>query len=207
MPSLTTVALFALATLLLTASPGPGVFYVLARTLSQGRTAGFASMFGIEFGEVLWLAAAGTGLAALLTASTTLLTILRLGGAAYLIYLGVQRWRHLESLATPRPAPIPRLFTQGLITQLLNPKVVLFFAAFLPAFISPTSAIAPQVAVLGLVYIGIALCVDTTYVLAAAAVSRRFTASNVAQKRFGRVAAATYVTLGLAAIAVNERPS
>src|ERR1051325_2041499 len=113
MPSLTTVALFALATLLLTASPGPGVFYVLARTLSQGRTAGFASMFGIEFGEVLWLAA-----------STTLLTILRFGGAAYLIYLGVQRWRHLESLATPRPAPIPRLFTQGLITQLLNPKVV-----------------------------------------------------------------------------------
>src|SRR5437016_5196433 len=91
--SATTLLLFGLATLLLTVSPGPGVLYVTARTLSQGRRAGFASMLGIESGEVAWLAAAATGVAALLSASVQALTILRFAGAAYLIYLGVQRWR------------------------------------------------------------------------------------------------------------------
>src|SRR5256886_15552632 len=89
---LTTVLLFALATFLLTVSPGPGVLYVTARSLAQGRRAGFASMFGIEFGEVVWIAAAATGVAALLPASPAALGALRLGGAAYLVYLGLPRW-------------------------------------------------------------------------------------------------------------------
>ena len=92
-PSLTTFLLFALATFLLTVSPGPGVLYVTARSLAQGRAAGFASMFGIEFGEVVWLAAAATGVAALLSTSAAALDILRGAGAAYLVYLGIQRWR------------------------------------------------------------------------------------------------------------------
>ena len=77
MPAPATLALFALATALLTASPGPGVLYVTARALSQGRKAGFASMFGIESGEVVWIAAAATGVAALLAASVSALTVLR----------------------------------------------------------------------------------------------------------------------------------
>jgi threonine/homoserine/homoserine lactone efflux protein len=162
-PSLTTLALFGLATLILTATPGPGVLYVWARSLAQGRRAGFASMFGIEAGEVVWLAAAATGLAALLAASAAALTFVRFAGAAYLIVLGIQRWRKTEALVTPERAPMGIIFAQGLITQLLNPKVAVFFVALLPQFMNTSHPIAPQVAVLGSVYIAIALLVDTSY--------------------------------------------
>ena len=205
MPSTTTVLLFALATFLLTVSPGPGVLYVMARSLAQGRRAGFASMFGIEFGEVAWIAAAATGVAALLSASVTALDALRFAGAAYLVYLGIQRWRQAGVVTAPLPAPLGRIFLQGFVTQLLNPKVAVFFIAFLPQFLNSAQSIAPQVMVLGAVYVAIAIAVDATYVLAAAAVSRRFMRSRAAQARTGRVAAATYVALGLAAAATGVR--
>lgn len=205
MPSPATVLLFALATALLTASPGPGVLYVTARSLVQGRRAGFASMFGIELGEVVWILTTATGVAALLAASITALTALRFAGAAYLIYLGIQRWRHTETVLTPRAAPLGRIFAQGFVTQLLNPKVAVFFIAFLPQFLNTRQPIAPQIAVLGVVYIAIAIAVDATYVLAAAAVSRRFIQSRAAQRNTGRAAAATYIALGLAAAATGVR--
>lgn len=202
---MTTVALFALTTLLLTASPGPGVLYVAARTLSQGRRAGFASMFGIESGEVVWLIASATGIAALLAASVSALTVLRFAGAAYLIYLGVQRWRTAEIPATPSPARLGRIFAQGFVTQILNPKVAVFFVAFLPQFLNPAQPIAPQVALLGVVYVAVAIAVDVTYVLTWSAISRRFMGSRLAQRRTGRVAAVTYFALGLAAAATGAK--
>src|SRR5881409_1920582 len=171
MPAVTTMLLFALATFLLTVSPGPGVLYVTARSVSQGRRAGFVSMFGIEAGELAWIAAAATGVAALLSASAEALNFLRFAGAAYLIYLGIQRWREVERLSPPQPARLGAMFAQGFLTQLVNPKVAVFFVAFLPQFLDPARAIAPQVIVLGAVYIAIAVAVDTCYVLAAAAVS------------------------------------
>ena len=200
-----TLLLFALATLLLTASPGPGVLYVTARSVAQGRRAGFVSMFGIESGEVVWLAATATGLAALLAASVTALSVLRFAGAAYLIYLGVQRWRQAEDMATPPRAALGQVFVQGLVTQLVNPKVAVFFVAFLPQFLTPNAPIAPQVLVLGAVYIAVALMVDVSYVLAASALGRRFLRSATAQKRAGRGAAATYVALGVTAAATGLR--
>jgi threonine/homoserine/homoserine lactone efflux protein len=205
MPHPTTVALFALATFLLTVSPGPGVLYVTARSLTQGRRAGFASMFGIEFGEVVWLAAAATGVAALLAASVGAVTVLRFAGAAYLIYLGIQRWRQVGAVYAPPRAPLGRIFVQGVVTQLLNPKVAVFFVAFLPQFLDTRQPIAAQVAVLGVVYVAIAIVVDVTYVMSASAVSSRFMRSRVAQVRTGRVAAATYVALGVAAAATGVR--
>ena len=205
MPTLTTLLLFGLATLLLTATPGPGVLYVWARTLAQGRRAGFASMFGIESGEVVWLIAAAAGVAALLSESLAALTVVRFAGAIYLILLGVQRWRAVGLPVVPEPTPVGRIFAQGLVTQLLNPKVVVFFVAFLPQFLNPAQPIALQVAVLGVVYIAVALVVDTSYVMTAAAVSRRFLKSPVAQNRMGRLSAATYVALGLAAGATGAK--
>jgi len=202
-PSLTTFLLFALATFLLTVSPGPGVLYVTARSLSQGRAAGFASMFGIESGEVVWIAAAATGLAALLSTSTYALGVLRWAGAAYLVYLGVQRWRQAEEPPSPRRAALPTIFAQGLVTQILNPKVAVFFVAFLPQFLNPAQPIPVQVAALGAVYVGIAVAVDTSYVLAASAISKRLLSSRTVQRRTGRVAAATYVALGVAAAATG----
>ena len=207
MPAPTTLLLFALATFLLTVTPGPGVLYVTARSVSQGRRAGFASMFGIETGEVAWIIAAATGVAAVLSASTQALDVLRFGGAGYLVYLGIQRWREVERPATPEPARLSRVFIQGVVTQLVNPKVAVFFVAFLPQFLNPSEPIAPQVAFLGAVYVAVAVAVDTSYVLAASAVSARFMRSATAQRRSGRIAAGTYVALGLAAAASGiKRP-
>ena len=204
-PAPATLALFAIATFLLTVSPGPGVLYVVARSVSQGRAAGFASMFGIESGEIVWIAAAATGVAALLATSEDALGVLRYVGAAYLIYLGVQRWREVEQPASPARASLPAIFGQGVVTQLVNPKVAIFFVAFLPQFLDPSRALAPQVAVLGIVYVAIAIAVDTCYVLTASAVARRLMRSAIAQRRTGRVAAVTYVALGVAAAASGVR--
>jgi threonine/homoserine/homoserine lactone efflux protein len=207
MPSLTTLVLFAVATLILTVSPGPGVIYVVSRSLAQGRRGGFASMLGIESGEVVWLLAAATGMAALLAASRDALTFLRFAGAAYLIVLGIQRWRHVGELVVPQRQPIGRIFAQGLLTQLLNPKVAVFFVAFLPQFLSVSQPIAPQVVALGAVYLAIAVMVDLTYVITAAAVSSHFLQRRALQKRTNQFAAATYIALGVAAGALGEKPA
>jgi threonine/homoserine/homoserine lactone efflux protein len=164
-------------------------------------------MFGIESGEVIWLVAAATGLAALLSASGAALIVLRFAGAAYLIFLGIQRWRQVGTVAVPERAPIGRIFTQGVVTQLLNPKVAIFFVAFLPQFLNPSQPIAPQVLVLGIVYLAIALVVDTSYVLTASALSRRFLQKPAAQIASGRIAAVTYIGLGIAAAALGYKPS
>lgn len=205
MPGVATLLFFALATLILTVSPGPGVLYVTARSLAQGRKAGFASMFGIEAGEVVWIAAAATGVAALLAASVSALTFLRFAGAAYLIFLGVQRWRHADTSVTPLPARLGRVFAEGFVTQLLNPKVAVFFVAFLPQFLDLAQPIGRQVAILGAVYIAIAIAVDASYVMGAAAISQRFVRSRPAQRRAGRVAGVTYIALGLVAAATGVK--
>jgi len=204
-PSVATMLLFGLASFILTVSPGPGVLYVAARSLAQGRRAGFASMFGIESGEVVWIAAAATGIAAVLAASVSALTFLRFAGAAYLIFLGVQRWRDAGASITPEPARLGRVFAQGFVTQLLNPKVAVFFVAFLPQFLNPAQPIGPQVAVLGAIYVGIAIAVDASYVMSAAALSKRLPQSAAARRRTGRVAAAGYLALGLAAAATGVK--
>jgi threonine/homoserine/homoserine lactone efflux protein len=192
-----TLAWFAIVVFAITVTPGPGVLYVTARAVSQGRRAGFASMIGIETGDVVWILAAAAGVAALLSASEGALTFLRLGGAAYLIFLGVQRWRHSDSVEVPGAAPLGRLFAQGVVTQLLNPKVAVFCVALLPQFIDPSRPIAPQVTLLCVVYVGIAVAVDTAYVLASSAIARRLFASRLAQRRTAQAGAATYVALGL----------
>ncbi len=196
-----TLVLFGIATFILTVSPGPGVLYVTARSLAQGRRAGFLSMLAIEAGEVVWIAAAATGVAALLATSVSALTFLRFAGAAYLLYLGLQRWRHSENIQAPPRAELGTIFVQGFVTQLLNPKVALFFVAFLPQFLDTAHAVAPQVITLGAIYIAIAIAVDGCYVLMASALARRFARSPSAQKTTGRVAAVTYSVLGLAAAA------
>jgi len=138
-------------------------------------------------------------------ASVSALTFLRFAGAAYLIYLGVQRWRSAEMFTAPAPGRIATIFAQGVITQILNPKVAVFFIAFLPQFLNPSQAIGPQVALLGVVYVAVAIAVDVTYVLASSAVARRFMNSHVAQRRTGRIAAVTYLALGVAAAATGAK--
>jgi threonine/homoserine/homoserine lactone efflux protein len=105
----------------------------------------------------------------------------------------------------PAAAPLARLFAQGLVTQILNPKVALFAVALLPQFLDPSRPIAPQVALLGAVYIAIAVAVDSAYVLASAALARKLIGSRVAERRTAHASAATYIALGVATAVSGAR--
>jgi threonine/homoserine/homoserine lactone efflux protein len=200
MPSASTLWVFSLATLVLVAMPGPGVLYLVGRTLDQGRRAGVASMLGIESGELVHVVAAAVGLSALLAASATALDVVRYAGAAYLIVLGIRRWRagaEPQAPVAPQRASARRIFAQGLVVQVLNPKVAIFFLAYLPQFLDPSAPVAPQVLLLGVVYLAIAMASDGVYVILASLAARRLRNSEAAQRRMARASAATYVGLGM----------
>jgi len=152
-----TLLLFVTAGLVLNFTPGPDLLYITARSLGQGWRAGAASAFGIAAGCLVHTAAAALGVSVLLRASPVAYDVLRLAGAAYLIFLGVQALRPHRAAAgisALPPASQRRVFWQGFVTNVLNPKVALFFLAFLPQFADPArGAFALQVLVLGLIFI------------------------------------------------------
>ena len=139
-----TLAIFALASAALIAVPGPAVIYIVTRSIHQGRRAGVASVLGIEVGALVHVAAAAVGLSALLASSALAFSVVKYAGAAYLIGLGL--WtlvsgRHNET--DPRAVPevrLRRVFAQGVLVNAFNPKVALFFLAFLPQFVDPDAA-------------------------------------------------------------------
>ena len=171
MPSPGLLVVFAIATLLvLTVTPGPGVLYVVGLIDRRPHGLVSASMARqIETGEALYIAAAGLGLTAVLATSAIALSVVRFAGAAYLVVLGIRAWRHPESedASDDKPASHWAAYGRGLVVQLLNPKVAVFFVAYFPQFIRPGQAIAPQVLVLGCIYLVIAVVIDTGYVLLA----------------------------------------
>jgi threonine/homoserine/homoserine lactone efflux protein len=208
LPSLPLLAAFLAAAFVLAVTPGPGVLYVVTRTLSQGRASGFASVAGVAIGNLGNAAAASVGLAALLASSATLFEVLRYAGAAYLFYLGVQALRR-GSAATSSSATQAshwQVLRQGTLVALLNPKTTLFFAAFLPQFMQPTSAPVLQALALGSIFVGLAAVSDCTYVLAAAAIYPALQASPKGIG-LGRYAAAlVYFLLSIYAAVAGSRP-
>lgn len=141
MPDLTTITLFVLASLMLHLTPGPDVLYILARSIGQGRRAGVVSSLGLGAGYLVHTTAAALGLSALLRSSALAYDVVRYLGAAYLVYLGLRtllsREETLEQRSLPR-ATHSAIFRQGVLTAVLNPKVALFFLAFLPQFVDPS---------------------------------------------------------------------
>ena len=137
----TDLALFVVSGLLLNVTPGPDTLYILGRTAAQGRRAGSVAALGIGAGCLVHILAAAMGLSALLAASATAFTVLKWIGAGYLLYVGVSFLlappRAAAAAAPLDPAPLFTVFLQGLLTNVLNPKVALFFLAFLPQFIAP----------------------------------------------------------------------
>jgi threonine/homoserine/homoserine lactone efflux protein len=157
MIELHSLALFLAAGLALNFTPGPDMLYVAARGASEGRAAGIVSALGIGVGTLVHIALVAGGLAALLAAVPVAYLIVRLGGAAYLIYLGIRALRaspsSTEAATELQPASLGAIFRQGVLTNVLNPKVALFFLAFLPQFIDPSRGHpAFQVIVLGLLF-------------------------------------------------------
>jgi threonine/homoserine/homoserine lactone efflux protein len=176
-PDAASIGVFALAALALLLTPGPAVLYIVARSVEQGRLAGLVSVCGITTGTLVHVLAAALGLSALLASSALAFSAVKYAGAAYLIYIGVRRI--LDRAAAPAaPGGLPRrslgrLYRDGFVVNLLNPKTALFFLAFLPQFIDPSRGGAPfQVVFLGLLFALMGLASDGLYALAAGAAGR-----------------------------------
>jgi threonine/homoserine/homoserine lactone efflux protein len=206
MPDATTYGLFVAAALALLLVPGPAVFYVVARSVEGGRTTGLVSVLGVELGTLVHVVFAAIGLSAVLVSSATAFTVVKWLGAAYLVYLGLQ---HLlahdedkEELPTDGAARLPRVFTQSVLVQVLNPKVALFFLAFLPQFVDPSRGAAwTQVVVLGATVAALGLFTDGVYALAGGTVAdwlkRRSAGSGLWRVR-RYVSGVIYLALGAA---------
>src|SRR3954469_5474399 len=157
-PDLTQVALYFVAALLLAITPGPGIFYVAARTLSGGRAEGIASSFGTGLGGMAHVVAGSLGVSAIVLASAELFTALKLIGAAYVVWIGLRTFQAARREAVTALAGGPatpaigarRAFREGVMVEALNPKTAAFFLAFVPQFVDPAQgSVAVQFVVLG----------------------------------------------------------
>jgi len=170
-PNHTSLLIFVSTAALLLAIPGPAVLYIVGRSIGQGRNAGLVSALGIGVGTLIHTAAAAVGLSALLVSSATAFSVVKYLGAAYLVYLGIQRLRSKESLAaasdTREPqATLARVFSQGIVVNVLNPKTALFFFAFLPQFIDPARGhVATQILSLGILFAVMGTTSDSLWAL------------------------------------------
>jgi threonine/homoserine/homoserine lactone efflux protein len=204
-PSPSTLAVFCAAALALIVVPGPAVTYIVTQSIDKGRAAGLVSALGIASGGLVHVAAAVVGLSALLASSATAFTIVKVVGAVYLIAIGIRRLlaRHEDGAeAEPEPAPgAPgRLFVQGVVVNVLNPKTALFFLAFLPQFVDPgRGSVAAQVAVFGVTFVLIAVISDSTYALIAAALAGKLRASERARRLRRCLTGGIFVVLGATA--------
>ena len=154
---ITTIGLFALASILLAITPGPDMIYIATRSIAQGRNAGVVSALGVHTGVLIHTCAAALGLSALIAASTMAFSTVKYAGAAYLIYIGIQTFLskpeklQVESIARVK---LSQAFRQGLLVNLLNPKVILFFLSFLPQFVDPARGnVSLQLFMLGILLI------------------------------------------------------
>lgn len=201
---------FAGASLLLAITPGPAVVYIVARTVAQGRASGLSSVMGVALGNLANALAAALGLAALFAVSSAAFAAVKWAGAAYLVYLGIRMWRATPaatSVASPVPAQsLRRVFRDGFLVALLNPKTTLFFAAFLPQFMDAHGSPLMQTLALAGVFIAIAGCTDVVYVLAASLIAPHMARAARHGRWANRLAGTSFIGLGLLT-ALGSRPS
>jgi threonine/homoserine/homoserine lactone efflux protein len=173
MPPASHLLAFGLVSFVLIVVPGPNVLFVISRSLMLGRAAGVGTAFGGQLGVYAQVAAVAFGIGALVQRSVALFSVIKLAGAVYLAYLGVQAIRHRRVLGTALQAPavrksIRRIIGDGIAVGLTNPKSIVFFAAVLPQFAEPSAGHVPaQMLLLGAVFMAIAVLCDSTYALAA----------------------------------------
>ena len=170
-PSWPLLSAFLVASLILAVTPGPGVFYIVTRSVAQGRRHGLASVAGVAMGNLGNAIGASVGLAALFAVSSLAFAAVKYAGALYLLYLGVQALRGSNANGAARyaaPAQLGRVFRDGFAVALLNPKTTIFFAAFLPQFMSTETAPLAQSIALGSLFVVIAAVTDSAYAISAA---------------------------------------
>lgn len=215
MPDLTQLALYFAAALVLAVTPGPGIFYVAARTLAGGRAEGVASSCGTGLGGMVHVLAGSLGVSAIVLASAELFTALKLIGAVYLIWLGLRTFRSARrdapaglggGPAVPSTGPW-RAFREGVLVEALNPKTAAFFLAFVPQFVNPAGGhVALQFVVLGFVSVALNSSADIVVALAASGIRDGAAARPALIRRLREASGAAMIALGIG-LAVAKRPA
>lgn len=188
---------------LINISPGPDLIYIVSRTIAQGRKVGIASSFGIWSGALVHVAAASLGLSAVLAASATAFGIVKYIGAAYLIYLGIRSLvSHGATFDLPvnpgEKTTVQKAYIQGVLVDILNPKVAIFFMAFLPQFIRPeVGHHSTQIAVLGCLVVLVAVPIEFFFVITAARTTSFFRKNRRCSLWLERLSGSVLVALGI----------
>jgi threonine/homoserine/homoserine lactone efflux protein len=204
------VLAFALASAVLIAIPGPSVLFTVSRALTIGRRGALLTVLGNAAGVYVQVLLVALGLGAAISRSVAVFTVLKLAGAAYLAYLGVQAIRHRHALAAARTAPVTRRGTvrvlrDGFVVGATNPKTVIFFVAATPQFVDrPAGGVGLQIAVLGLAFVLVALVLDSLWALAAGAARTWFASSPRRMAHITAGGGAAMVGLGVK-LAVSGR--
>jgi threonine/homoserine/homoserine lactone efflux protein len=201
-PGHSSLLLFVSAALVLLAIPGPAVFYVTSRSIGHGRSAGLVSALGIGVGTLFHVVAATLGLSALLMSSALAFSAVKYLGAAYLIYLGIQRILREESIVPSEQSvriQLSRIFGQGIVVNVLNPKTALFFFAFLPQFVDASRGkMTAQVMFLGLLFAVMGVLSDSVWALFAGALAHALKRNTRWTRTQRYVSGGMLISLGVA---------
>ena len=203
------LSLFLPAALILAAIPGPGIFYVAARTLSGGRRSGLASTFGTALGGLVHVIAGGLGVSAIILASAELFTVLKLAGALYLVWLGIKTFREAGHLSPAQAAATGamRAFRDGMAVEALNPKTAAFFLALIPQFLDPAAGHpALQFMALGLISVALNTLADIVVVIAAASAQAGLLRRPLLMRRLRQGSGLFIAGLGIS-LALARRPA
>ncbi|MEJ8282095.1 LysE family translocator [Pseudonocardia spirodelae] len=196
---------FTAAAALVVAVPGPSVVFTVGRALAHGRRVALATVAGNALGIVVQVLAVAAGLGPLVAGSATAFTVLKLGGAAYLVWLGIHAIRHRHEAGAALAAAAGagdrvgavRALRDGAVVGLLNPKSVVFLVAFLPQFVDPAGGVAAQIVLLGAVFVLVALVLDSVWALGAGAARDRLARSPRRLAAVGAAGGVTMIGLGV----------
>jgi threonine/homoserine/homoserine lactone efflux protein len=210
MPSASTFLVFAIAAFGVLVIPGPAVLYIVTRSIHHGRAAGLVSVLGVATGSLVHVVAAALGMSALLMSSALAFRTVKLLGAAYLIWLGIRTLAGRDDDDVPEGSEavqLSRAYGQGVVVNILNPKTALFFLAFLPQFVDPTTgAAAPQMLMLGAVFVALGCLSDGTYALVASRLGEWLRSRPTFARNRRYLSGGAYLTLGVAAALTGHRP-
>ncbi|MET4389654.1 threonine/homoserine/homoserine lactone efflux protein [Bradyrhizobium sp. F1.4.3] len=206
--SATNFWLFLAAAFLIAAIPGPGIFYVAARTLSEGRAGGFASTAGTALGGLVHVVAGSLGISAIILASAELFAVVKFVGALYLVWLGIRTFRSADRMLSLESEPVgdKRAFRDGVLVEALNPKTAAFFLAFIPQFLDPASNLTLQFIVLGAISVTLNTLADVVVVLMASATRAQLIGRPHLMRRLTQGSGLFIAGLGLT-LAMTRRPT
>ena len=201
--------LFLIASLALLLTPGPAVLYIVARSINQGRMAGLVSVLGVETANFFHASAAALGLSAILLSSALAFDIVKYLGAAYLIYLGIRKLVARDDQAKAemgKQESLSRIYSQGFIVNLFNPKTALFFFAFLPQFVNASNGnITLQIFLLGIMFVVMAVITDSAYAIISSSIANQLNANQNFARNQGYFTGLIYIGLGVVTAFTGSR--